>query len=236
MTLTYSTQIDGVTARLDADESLHLVQVLRKGVGDHVLVTNGLGDGWLAEILQPGKKETTLRILEPVEGPADWGFDLHLALAPPKQAARLEWFLEKVTEVGVNRISLLRTHRTERTRWRHDRLQRVLIAAMKQSAQFRLPRLDPVDVTLEDLIREEQHVNRTNLLPTCDWGNLPALSAVYTPGTAALVAIGPEGDFSPEEVRMAVEGGFLPVLLGPNRLRTETAGVVAAIQIHTLHG
>ncbi|MCB0695228.1 MAG: 16S rRNA (uracil(1498)-N(3))-methyltransferase [Lewinellaceae bacterium] len=236
MTLTYSTQIDGPSARLDADESLHLIQVLRKGTGDQVLVTNGLGSGWLAEIAQPGKKETLLRLLEPVEGPADWGFELHLALAPPKQAARLEWFLEKVTEVGVNRISMLRTQRTERTRWRHDRLQRVLIAAMKQSGQFRLPRLDPEDVSLEELIGEEQHNTRTNWLPTCDWGNLPTLSSVYTPGASALIAIGPEGDFSPEEVRLAVAGGFRPVLLGANRLRTETAGVVAAIQIHTLHG
>lgn len=236
MTLTYSTWIDGPTARLDADESLHLIQVLRKGAGDQVLVTDGLGKGWLAEIIQPGKKETLLRILEPAEGPADWGFDLHLALAPPKQAARLEWFLEKVTEVGVNRISMLKTQRTERTRWRHDRLQRVLIAAMKQSGQFRLPRLDPEDVTLQDLIGEEQHAMRINLLPTCDWGNLPALSTVYTGGSQVMIAIGPEGDFSPEEVKMAVQGGFLPVLLGANRLRTETAGVVAAIQIHTLHG
>lgn len=236
MTLTYSTRIDGDAAYLDQDESAHLLQVLRKRVGDEVLVTNGIGSGWKAQIRHADKRGAVLALREPVVRPPSWGSQIHLALAPPKQAARLEWFLEKVTEIGVNKISLLATQRTERTRWRHDRLQRVLLAAMKQSGQFQLPELHHEDLTIDQLVSNYSGAEWTKLIPTCDWGNLPRLSSVYTAGQSVIIAIGPEGDFSPEEIKIALEGGFQAVLLGDNRLRTETAGVVACTQIHTING
>ncbi len=235
MTLAYSTRIEGGQALLDPDESGHLLQVLRKRKGDQVWVTDGLGQGWIAEIAHADRKATMLHLLEPVSGPASWKGDIHIALAPPKQAARLEWFLEKVTEIGVDRISMLMTHRTERTRWRFDRLQRILIAAMKQSGQFKLPLLDPEDLTIAQLAALYPDDERLKVIPTCDWGNLPRLSSVYRAGQSVVVAIGPEGDFTPEEIETAIQGGFQPVLLGDNRLRTETAGVMACAQIHTLH-
>ncbi len=236
MTLAYSTRIEGGSAFLDPDESGHLLQVLRKRKGDQVLVTDGSGRGWKAEITLADRKATILTLLEEIPGPVPWGVDIHLAMAPPKQAARLEWFLEKVTEIGVNRISMLTTKRTERTRWRFDRLQRILVAAMKQSGQFHLPKLDLEDLTIEQLVAIYPGEDRIKMIPTCDWGNLPRLSSVYRPGHAAVVAIGPEGDFTPEEIETAIQGGFQAVLLGDNRLRTETAGVLACAQIHTLHG
>lgn len=236
MTLAYSIRIEGGSAFLDADESGHLLQVLRKRKGDQVLVTDGSGRGWTAEITLADRKAAMLTLLDPVPGPSPWGVDIHLALAPPKQAARLEWFLEKVTEIGVNRISMLATQRTERTRWRFDRLQRILVAAMKQSGQFRLPLLDSEDLTVDQLVDLYPGEDRIKVIPTCDWSNLPRLSSVYKPGHPIVVAIGPEGDFTPEEVKTAIQGGFQAVLLGDNRLRTETAGVIACAQIHTIHG
>ncbi|MBK7343122.1 MAG: 16S rRNA (uracil(1498)-N(3))-methyltransferase [Saprospiraceae bacterium] len=235
MTLTYSNRIEGNTATLDQEESAHLLQVLRKKKGDQVMVTNGLGQGWLAEISVAHKQGAVLTLINRMEEGPGRPYGVHIALAPPKQAARLEWFLEKVTEIGVDRISILSTQRTERTRWRFDRLQRILLAAMKQSGQFRLPVLDPEDVSIQQLGQSVPGSDWEKFIPTCDWGNLPHLSSVYQPGQSVVIAIGPEGDFTPEEVRIAEEHGFHPVLLNDNRLRTETAGVVACVQIHTLN-
>lgn len=235
MTLVYCPHIVGELAMPDPEEARHLVQVLRKRVGEEVQVTDGRGNGWLARIDRIHRQQVDLRLLQALPPREGWGFCLHVALAPPKQAARLEWFLEKVTELGVDRVSLLHTARSERSQWRADRLHRILIAAMKQSGQFRLPHLDEQEVRPASLWQEYRDTGALRLIATCDWGNLQPLSAVYKPAGQVVILIGPEGDFTPEEVRDATAAGFLPVLLGPNRLRTETAGVAACAQIHTLH-
>lgn len=235
MTLVYCSLIRDGIAVPEPEEALHLRQVLRKRVGDQVIVTDGLGNGWLAIILEEDKKGVKLAIGEPVDGPQSWGFHLHIGLAPPKSAARLEWFLEKVMELGVNRISLIETERTERLRWRNDRLTRVLIAALKQSGQFILPQLDKEPIGLSKFIEGFPEGDMNKLILTCDWGNLQTLSAVYRPGQDSVVLIGPEGDFTHHEVQYAKVNNFTPVLIGPNRLRTETAGVAVCAQIHVLH-
>lgn len=235
MTLVYCTRIVSDLALPDPEEARHLVQVLRKRVGDEVQVTDGAGTGWQARIEGIHKQEVTLRLLQVLPSRGGWGFRLHIALAPPKQAARLEWFLEKVTEIGVDRISLLHAARSERSHWRADRLQRILVAAMKQSGQYRLPLLDAEEMRPSALWQEYRDTETLRIIATCDWDNLRPMSSVYTPARQVVILIGPEGDFTPEEVRDATAAGFLPVLLGPNRLRTETAGVTACAQIHTLH-
>lgn len=235
MTLVYCPEVNDSLAFPDQDESRHLIQVLRKRKGDTVGVTDGKGSGWLAVLEETGRNRVVLRLTDTVPPPMHWGFDLHMAVAPPKQGARLDWMLEKLTETGVDRITLLRCARSERTHWRFDRLQRLLVSAMKQSLQFRLPILDPVERPMEDFLAEPVLPTALKLLPTCDWGNLPSLSSVYKRAPATVVLIGPEGDFSPQEVDAARTIGYLPVLLGNNRLRTETAGLVACAQIHTLH-
>lgn len=235
MTLVYCPDVHDSLAFPDPDESRHLTQVLRKRKGDKVGVTDGKGNGWVAVLEDTGRNKVVLRLTETVDPPQHWGFHLHVAVAPPKQGARLDWMLEKLTETGVDRITLLRCARSERTHWRHDRLQRLLVSAMKQSIQFRLPHLDAVERSFEDFLAEPILPTTLKLLPTCDWGNLPILSSVYKRAPATVVLIGPEGDFSPQEVEAARNAGFQPVLLGNNRLRTETAGLVACVQIHTLH-
>lgn len=235
MNLVYCAQIGGGIAELDQEESRHIVQVLRMRVGDKLMVTDGQGHGWEATIAVSGKKGVQLALGDRISDRPGWGFYLHLAIAPPKSAARLDWFLEKVTELGVNRITLLSTDRTERSKLRHDRLQRVLIAALKQSGQLALPQLDIDFLPFTDLVKRYANRNVNKIMLTCDWGNLRPLSAVYTPGPETVILIGPEGDFTPQEIVVAKDHGFEPVLIGSNRLRTETAGVAVCAQIHVLN-
>lgn len=236
MTLVYCPDIQGDLAVADPEESRHVLQVLRMRAGEAVMVTDGRGSGWRAAICSTNPKGMHLTLEEALPSRPGWGFHLHIGLAPTKQAARLEWFLEKAAEMGVDRISLLGCARGERAHWRHDRLQRILVAAMKQSGQFTLPRLDEGETPLARLLEEYGAMEANKVMATCDWGNIRPLSAVYQPEkTHSLALIGPEGDFTPQEVALARESGFIPVLLGPNRLRTETAGVVVCAQMHILH-
>jgi 16S rRNA (uracil1498-N3)-methyltransferase len=235
MTLVYCPTLTPDLALPDPEESHHLAHVLRKRPGDMVTVTDGLGHAWRGAIRTLGKRGGEIQLEEKLPAPDRVWPAIHIGIAPTKQSARLEWFLEKATETGVSRITMLETGRCERARWRHERLQRILIAAMKQSGRWHLPQLDPVAVLLADFVKEHQAIGASRMIATCEWGNLPSLSAVYTPGSEAVLLIGPEGDFTPEEVREARLAGFHPVLLGPHRLRTETAGVIACAQIMVLN-
>jgi 16S rRNA (uracil1498-N3)-methyltransferase len=235
MTLVFSRQIEKDIAILDAEEGRHLVQVLRKKVGDQVQVTDGNGHSWEAEIADITKKGVYLQLTAEIKDDQPDKPKIHIAIVPPKQGARFEWFLEKVTEIGVFRVTILQSERSERNKWRADRLEKILIAAMKQSAQTRLPELVIEDQDVRQLILAANNSEGNKLIATCDWGNLKTLSDVYTPGQDTLILIGPEGDFSPGEVAFAKQNGFLPILLGTNRLRTETAGVVACAQINLLN-
>jgi 16S rRNA (uracil1498-N3)-methyltransferase len=148
---------------------------------------------------------------------------IHLAVAPTKQIDRFEWLLEKCTELGVQRITPLLTERTERAHLRHDRLLKVLVGAMKQSQRDHLPRLD-APTPLADLLSAPLPPQR--FFGYCI-GEHRSLMAAYTPGQDALVLIGPEGDFTPEEADQLARQQFVPVSLGAARLRTETAAVSA---------
>lgn len=235
MTLVFCPSADGVVAIPDTEETHHLLNVLRKRSGDEVVVTDGKGRGWIGRIDIAERKLVRIDLLQETAGPQHWGYHLHLAIAPPKHSGRLEWLLEKVTEIGVDRITLLETWRTERTRWRYDRLEKLIIAAVKQSGQFTMPRLDERDMTLAQFFQTCRGVQANKFIATCDWGNLKSLSGVYAREYDTVLMIGPEGDFTPEEVELARSESFTPVLLGTNRLRTETAAVVACAQIHVLH-
>ena len=235
MTLVFCPSADGMVAVPDQEETHHLIHVLRKRVGDEVLVSDGKGRGWVGRLESSDRQGVRIALLSEAEGPRHWGFQLHLAFAPPKHSGRLEWLLEKVTEIGVDRITILETRRTERTRWRHDRLAKLLISAVKQSGQFRMPVLDESDMTLKQFFELCRGRDANKLIATCDWGNLKTLSGVYEPRRDTVLLIGPEGDFTPEEIEWAKAASFTPILLGPNRLRTETAAVVACAQIHVLH-
>lgn len=235
MTIVHCPTADGKLAIPDQEECHHLVHVLRKRVGDDVLVTDGRGGGWRGRIESSDRSGVRIVLFEQASGPAHWGFRLHLAFAPPKHSGRLEWLMEKVTEVGVDRITILETKRTERSRWRHDRLSKLIVAAMKQSGQFCMPAFDEEEMSLSQFLQATSDQPGNRLIATCDWGNLQSIPDVYESGHDAILLIGPEGDFTPDEVALARSASFTPVLLGPNRLRTETAAIVACSQIHVLH-
>ena len=223
--LFYTIDIAHGLARLDEEESRHLLTVLRRGVGDAVSFTDGKGRFYDAEIAEAGKKQAVLRIVSETVADAERPARLHLAIAPTKNIDRIEWLLEKATEIGVDKITLLHCKRSERTVVRLDRLQKVLVSAMKQSMRATLPEL--VGPVLFKTFVEtcNEPLRCIGWLPE----EMPPHLTTFLKGEPrdVVVAIGPEGDFTPEEVAMALEKGFEPVSLGKARLRTETAGLYA---------
>ncbi len=208
---------------LPEEEAHHAMHVLRIKAGERVVLVDGRGTVAEAEVVGADKKGCTAHVLERRFIEAERTARIHLAVAPTKQIDRFEWFLEKAVELGIDRITPLMTERTERTRLRTDRLQRVAVSAMKQSQRAWLPVLD-APTELSALMRSELPAQR--FFGWCE-GERPSLMAVYKPAVDALVLIGPEGDFTPEEAALLLTAGTAPVSLGTARLRTETAALAA---------
>lgn len=209
-------------AELPEEEAHHALHVLRLTTGEVIGLLDGKGGFAEAEILATGKKSCSMRVLGTEQSPRERSSRIHLAVAPTKQMERFEWFLEKATEIGVDRITPLMTRRTERSKLRHDRLERVLIGAMKQSQRRWLPQLDGL-TDLADLVKEAVP---QRLFGWCE-GEHHELATTYQPGQDALLLIGPEGDFTADEAGLLTANGFKAVGLGNARLRTETAAVAA---------
>lgn len=210
-------------ARLDEEESRHLLTVLRRQPGDRLQLTDGHGFFYEGEIADTGKKHAVVRILNTTPAPPS-AARLHIAMAPTKQIERFEWFLEKATEIGIQTITPLLCQRSERSTIRHDRLEKILVSAMKQSLQGHLPELRPL-TPLEKAVRQATEPRR--LIAWCADTPLPHLSTRLDNTADTLILIGPEGDFTPAEVALAESCGFTGISLGATRLRTETAGLLA---------
>lgn len=208
---------------LPEEEAHHARSVLRLTTGTRIGLLDGAGIVADAEILALDKRNVLARIITRRTVPAERTARIHLAVAPTKRIERFEWMLEKCTEIGVDRITPLLTERTERARLRHDRLERVLISAMKQSQRAWLPSLDE-PTTIAHLL--EQALPRQRFFGWCVGERVPFVKHFHADADA-LFLIGPEGDLTADEARSLEEGGFTPVSLGPARLRTETAAVVA---------
>ncbi|MBK9338091.1 MAG: 16S rRNA (uracil(1498)-N(3))-methyltransferase [Lewinellaceae bacterium] len=221
--LFYTTKVENGLADLDEEESRHLLTVLRRQPGDRLRLTDGKGFFYEAELAGASKKHAVVRILETIRVAAPPA-RLHIAIAPTKNIDRFEWFLEKATEIGVQEITPLLCRRSERTSIRHDRLEKILVSAMKQSLQGHLPRLNPLTPFAEVVRRATEPLR---CIAWCAEIPAPHLTTFLRPATDTLVLIGPEGDFTPEEVALAQN--FVEVGLGPTRLRTETAGLVAVL-------
>jgi len=225
----YTTRITGAQAILDGEEARHCAQVLRMRTGDELTLVDGQGGWFRAVLAEIGKRECRVEILETKLDYGKRPFRVHLAVAPTKNMARWEWMLEKATEIGVDQVTPLITKRSERIAVRHDRLEKIAISAMKQSEQAFLPVVsEPMD--FPDLVARAAYPQR--FIPHCLDGVKSPLSQNCEPGKDVLILIGPEGDFTPEEVELALSLGFLPTDLGHNRLRTETAGIVALAAVH----
>ncbi len=226
MNLFYTTDIHKGLLALPEEEARHCIQVLRHKVGDIIHIVDGQGGFYKAEIVEAGKKKCIARQLESQYSFGRRPFYLHLAIAPTKNIDRLEWFLEKATEIGVDEITPILCEHSERRQLRHDRLEKVLLAAMKQSLKAFLPRLNEL-APLSALLRQEASQEGRKFIAYLGEGVIGHLKDNYRAGENVCILIGPEGDFSPAEASASQEAGFLPVSLGPSRLRTETAGLAA---------
>jgi 16S rRNA (uracil1498-N3)-methyltransferase len=209
---------------LDEDTSRHVVQVLRMKQGEQLHLTDGLGHLLLAEITDDHKKHCSVTVRDVTFTPAAER-KVTIAISNIKNASRFEWFLEKASEVGITEIIPLVCERTEKERFRYDRMNAICISAMLQSQQVWLPQLREPQPFKEVL---EQTAAVAKYIAHCEDGPKNPL-ARQTPQSTSIILIGPEGDFTPDEIGRALQKDFIPVSLGETRLRTETAGVVAAV-------
>ena len=232
MNLFYTPQLQKPQFKLDEEESKHLIRVLRKQIGDVITTTNGKGMFYECEIIDGNAKGCLVEVKNERNGDDTRNFHIHLAVAPTKNINRFEWFLEKVTEMGVDSITPIITFHSERRDVKPDRLEKVLVAAMKQSLKSRLPELHEPK-KFNSFIT--QRFEGDKFIAFIDKEVTQELAQLCKPNKSTLVLIGPEGDFSREEVEEAKQQGFIPVKLGPARLRTETAGVAACHTIHVIN-
>ena len=208
---------------LDETESTHLVKVLRKRENDELMVFDGKGKLYEARIEGIGKKETTIHVIRLVEVEEQNKPRLHIAIAPSKNIERLEWFAEKATEIGVAEITPIICKHSERKDVRLDRIEKILLQASKQSVKLTIPTLNPV--TKVDAFIKSVKADR-RFIACCDEKSIH-LKDAYHGGFDAVIMIGPEGDFTREEVLLAEQSEFETVSLGKSRLRLETAGIYA---------
>jgi 16S rRNA (uracil1498-N3)-methyltransferase len=211
---------------LDEDTSRHVSQVLRMRTGEELQLTDGKGNLLTGEITDAHKKHTTVRIINStfVDAPPR---KVIIAISLLKNANRFEWFLEKATELGIREIVPLLCERTERQHFRYDRMHAVLVSAMLQSQQTWLPELhEPVKLT--EFIKSADETAQ-KFVGYLDEEQKKNLSESIDASRDGIALIGPEGDFTKDEIDLALKHGFIPVSLGETRLRTETAGVVAAV-------
>ena len=211
------------TYQLSEEESKHAVRVLRLGMGDEVALVDGRGGLYTATVADANPKRCQLRITHHETVPPRPYF-IHMAVAPTKNLNRMEWFVEKAVEVGVERISFLRCARSERRELKLERLEKIAISALKQSGQAWLPQLDEMQEfgTFVASVAPE-----TTFIAHLEEGERTALAQVAGAGPGCCVLIGPEGDFTLQEIALALARGIRPVTLGTSRLRTETAALAA---------
>lgn len=224
MQLFYVPNISGAEVILDETESKHAIRVLRLNAGTLVQIIDGKGGFYIAEISDANPKKCRLRIIESKQEFGKKDFKLHIAIAPTKNIDRFEWFLEKATEIGIDEITPLLSEHSERKTVKPDRLEKILVSAIKQSLKAYLPKLNEL-TTFKDLVLNATEPQR--FIAHCEEGEKPHFKNRVQKGTDCLLLIGPEGDFGPEEILFAKQNGFTEISLGTARLRTETAGVVA---------
>ena len=232
MHLFYTPFTDPESLTLDEEETRHCTRVLRLVQGDRVYVTDGKGSMFECRIREITGKKCQLEMVSEQKDYHKRNSRIHIAIAPTKSIDRFEWFLEKSTEIGIDEITPLFCKHSERTHLKTDRLQKVIISAMKQSLKAYLPLLHP-PVNFGKF--RGSSFDGQKFIAFCDADSTLELHKIYNKGSNALILIGPEGDFSEEEIDLAKKDGFIPITLGKSRLRTETAGVVACTIINFLN-
>jgi len=214
------------------EESRHIVKVLRKNIGDTLNITDGKGKLFSADIIQALDKKCVARIKKWEEKPKTWNYHLHIAIAPTKLNDRFEWFLEKATEIGIDEITPIFCDHSERRQLKVERMEKVITSAMKQSLKFNKPVLNDA-LKFKDFIQKKDW--DLGLMAHCEDGIKNHLRTQLPFHKKIMILIGPEGDFSPSEIHMALENDLKPITLGESRLRTETAGIVACSSVSLLN-
>ena len=214
---------------LPEEEAGHCLRVLRLGIGSEIMLTDGKGSFYKAVISAATNKRCQVQIIETIPQEPFWKGHLHLAMAPTKNMDRIEWFAEKATEIGFDELSFLNCRFSERKVIKTDRVEKIVVSALKQSLKANKP---VVNEMIDFRKFMERDFQGQKFIAHCYEGEKTLLKDAIVPGEDALVLIGPEGDFSREEVELAESKGFKAISLGKSRLRTETAALVA---VHTMN-
>jgi 16S rRNA (uracil1498-N3)-methyltransferase len=233
MQVFYAPDIRGEYYTLDDKESKHTVRVLRMRKGSEIKLIDGKGNLYEGVISEPDQEACKIRIINTIKGFEKRNYRLHIAISPLKNPERFEWFIEKSVEIGIDEITPLICHNTEKLGLKPERLNNIIISAMKQSLKASVTKLNP-SCEFNNFINSSY--KGTLMIAHCfEGGNKKGIGEVYNEGNDALILIGPEGDFSEEEIRKALNQGYNPVHLGKSRLRTETAGVAACHSIYYIN-
>lgn len=228
----YSPDIEA-NGELPEEEAGHAVRVLRMQEGDELVSTDGRGNRFRSRITSASKRGVSLEILEKEFLGNHWHSPIEICVAPTKNADRIEWFLEKAVEIGVDKITLINTAHSERRKINTARLEKIIVSAMKQSLKTVLPQLEG-PVKIEEVISRK--FEGDSFVGYCaDDVEKASLACRCRPQTPTRILIGPEGDFSPEEIKALMEAGFVPVTFGESRLRTETAALFALQTVHIVN-
>ncbi|MBQ8759836.1 MAG: 16S rRNA (uracil(1498)-N(3))-methyltransferase [Bacteroidales bacterium] len=214
------------------EESKHIVKVLRMKEGDCFCVTDGNGSLFDAELVDAHPKRAAANLTNQRNGYDIRDFKLSIAIAPTKLNERTEWFLEKATEIGIDEVKLFASYHSERRVANVERFKKIVVAAMKQSVKSKMPVVEDI-VPFEKLVKQD--FDGQKFIAWIDDDVKEQLCDLYKKGENVMVLIGPEGDFSKEEVQLAKDNGFVPVSLGEARLRTETAAVVACHTVQLIN-
>lgn len=234
MHLFYTPDITSDHYTLNEEESKHCIRVLRLAVGSRIELIDGNGGWYEAEITDDNAKRCAVKIIQSKKNVGKRGWQLHMAIAPTKSMDRVEWFLEKATETGIDEVSLIDCINSERVIVKTERLNKVAVSAIKQSLKAYLPKVNPI-VEFKKFLAVASNFNGQKFIAHCAEGNKVHLKDLYQKGNNALVLIGPEGDFTEEEVKSALDNGFKEISLGESRLRTETAALYACTAVNILN-
>jgi 16S rRNA (uracil1498-N3)-methyltransferase len=233
MQIFYAPDINGISYTLDEKESKHLIRVLRMVKGSCVKLIDGKGNLFEGFISEPDQNKCIIEITREIKDFEKRNYRLHIAISPLKNPERFEWFVEKSVEIGIDEITPLICKNTEKPGIKSERVNNIIISAMKQSLKAKKTLLNETS-SFKDFINK--NLEGTKMIAHCDDFNFrKKISDIYSKKTDSIILIGPEGDFSREEIDTAVKKGFLPVHLGTSRLRTETAGLAACHSIYFIN-
>ena len=221
------------TLRLNEEESRHAVKVLRLSAGDFLHVVDGKGGFYQCQIKSSSDKKCEVKIVEETQNYGFRNYYIHLIIAPTKNLDRIEWMVEKCVEIGINEISFIQTRYSERKEIKTVRIEKIAVGAMKQSLKAFLPKINEM-ISWKEFLKKDYSEN-FKMIAHLEEGNRKLIQQIAEPKLRYAILIGPEGDFSTEEINQALEKGFFSVTLGDSRLRTETAGLVACHALNIIN-